>query len=208
MDEDWNLPVKRGLGPLRFGMTSESCEPLAGPYGNVTSDRPIVQTDMEDMYRHLVETLGEDEARKAMEIIAAANLDMRPRHLQLLETGVHLTFLDGGLEDIMVEERAKKLHVDGREFFGAGFADALRYLQDLNGELPFVDDVDCYFRVIEVTAFGFVRFAETSREILFDGSPRGSEAAGFSVGWRDTPRNLEEDFSGRRQFDLRLLSTA
>lgn len=208
MEDDWNLSVGQGLGPLRFGMDAKMIAALATAHGAITSERPMVQTDMEDMYRIWVDTLGEEEARKAMDIIAEANLDMRPRHLQIRETGVHLTFLDGGLEDIMVEESAQKLHVDGRAFFGAGFLDALRYLQDLNGELPFVRDVDCYFRAVEVTAFGFIRFQETSHEILFDGSPGGREAAGFSLGWRNTPRDQNEDLSGHRRVDLKRLPVA
>lgn len=205
MDDDWSLKVREGLGPLRFGMNPENIGALASPYGIVTSDRPNVQTDMDDMYRHWVETLGEEQAREAMEIIAGANLDMRPRHLQIRKAGVHLTFLEDGLEDIMVEESAKKFHVDGRKFFVPRFLDALQYLQDLNGELPFVNDVDCYFRRIEVAAFGFIRFDEASHEILFDGSPGGREASGFSVSWRNTPRNQDEDLSGHRQFDLKRL---
>lgn len=196
----WNIRPLHGLGNIEFAAAPEAAVKIDDPYGAIEADDIIDPFAGDEMFEHLVSTLGEQEARAAMAVIAEAGIDTRPRLLMIYETGVSLSFVDDQLEDIMLDRRSKLAQFEGHRFFDTDPLPGLRALQKVNGEPPFVKGPDCYFSNIFVTAFECIIRQENGR--IRPTNEATDEAQQKTIGWRRSPRNKSEDLSGHVPVDL------
>lgn len=196
----WDIHPLLGLGSLNFGMTPTIIIENDLAYGRIVANRVLDPFAGNEMYEHFVATLGEEEARAAMAVIAEAGIDTRPQLRVIYETGVSLSFVDDQLEDIMLDRRSKLAQFEGNRFFDSDPLPVLRALQKANGEPPFVKGPDCYFSNIFVTAFECIIRQENGR--IRPTNEATDEAQQKTIGWRRSPRNQSEDLSGHVPVDL------
>ena len=200
--EHWNLKPGDGLGPLEFGMAEADAMAAGAIFGELTFRSPedAGPSEADEIYEALVEAEGEEVATQVMAEMIEDGVDLRTRRQLIFDGGLILDFVDDGLEEITCSSLTPHLHIDDLPFFGADCLPALRRLATLNGAPPLVQDRDCVFVNLHLTAFeclylmpaGLVRARREGTD----------EAQQKTVGWRANPRNPQEDFAGYVPVDL------
>ncbi|RAP41596.1 hypothetical protein BYZ73_10080 [Rhodovulum viride] len=201
MSDNWEILPESGLGPLRFGMSEAEARPIAQPlYGEIEAEGPAGLQSNDEVYQVLLETMGEEAAREAIGPLKKSGVDLQTSRRINFVSGLMLDFVEDGLDSIMCHSAALALHVGGKPFFGVDPLPALRQLQQLNGEPPFVKGPDCYFSNIEVTAFECLLLMPGGG---FRATREGTEEAGQkTVGWQRKQRTPPEDLTGHVRLDL------
>ena len=198
--DPWSIRPSHGLGGIEFACAPDAVMKIDDRYGRIETDDIIDPFAGDELFDHLVSTLGEQEARAAMAVIAEAGIDTRPHRLTIYETGVSLSFVEGKLEEIMLDQRATQAQYEGYRFFNTDPLPALRALQIANGSPPVVKRSDCYFANIFLTAFACIAIQEDGR--ICSANEATDEAQQTTIAWRKTPRNQLEDLSGHMSVEL------
>jgi hypothetical protein len=188
----WELTPKQGLGPLKLGMAPDEALSAATVFGSVVHDQ-ITHDDayFEDTYQYFVKTMGLEEADRAMEVMRS--IDVKQVRTVILSGGVHLTFMEERLFDIMCDKRAVNTHVGGMPLYGADPLMALRHLEGLNGAPPLLKKLDCFFANIHVTDWAFLSLGRNGRPRLL--APGSVDAEARTIGLGVGPRDIDDDLS-------------
>lgn len=202
MTDPWEIRPLEGLGPFVFGMSPEAALRHAASYGGVEADYQSSPDSAEQIFESQAPRIGEAAARDLVAEILASGADLRYRRTIMFPSSLALTFLEDGLEDILVAGDATEMHVAGLRLFGKGVdpLPALRALQARNGEPPLLRGENCVFRRLHVTAHEMIAVAA-------DGTigPRRKGRRRYwarTLGWRATPVDPDEDFCCHRPVDL------
>jgi hypothetical protein len=197
MDNVWKLLPRQGVGPVKLGMPADVAISAGAAFGLGEHDGTTNVLD-DERYRHFVTTLGQEEADRMMDTFRGMNIN--PARLVILNGGVHPTFVDDKLADILCDTRATNVHVEGLRFFDGDPMPALRKLQDLNGAPPILKDLDCFFENLKVTAWGFISYRRSHRRLL---SPGAVDAEQRTINLSASPRAPDIDMSKHVASSLR-----
>ena len=202
MNQDWYMRPMAGIGDLEFNSPVQTPETWADRYGRIESTGPIGISDAvaEETFRLPGMDFSEEEIAEMMAAIQVEQEMLSDQFTQIYDSGLHLTYSADHLTEILTDTRAFQIHVDGALLFRADPIPALRKLQELNAEAPFINGPDCYFRNIHVTAFEFVVVTAGGR--VRPTAIDTDEALQKTISWRATPRSSLEDLKSYQQFDL------
>jgi hypothetical protein len=203
MKPEWELLPHQGLGPVRFGMTRDEAVTAGSVFGPITLEHA---EEDDSLFKILIETMNEDEARALIASMAAEGIDMRPKRMISFSPSLQMQFFGDELKFLMVLPRSVLLHVEGIQIFGTDPLPALLRLQALNGARPQMYESSCLFDTLNVATWdmaitskkGLLRLATSIKG-------RGLERA---IHWGSESPVFKPDLSKYARVDLAPLAAS
>ncbi|QQO07585.1 hypothetical protein [Breznakiella homolactica] len=192
---DWEIIPRRGLGKIRFGMTSDEVRGFDSIYGEreMRIKRTTTYEDFEenmgpfldDMDQESRESIrkGLEETYKNKEVIY-----MEPRQSSCLQ----LTFVNDSLTEIMAVWELDTLTCKGENLFDMEPEDAVKLLAKALGETPLAKDQEIVFPESCIHLWDFSQtYRDRVRFLDLD-----EDEIERTILWLPEPGNGERDFSG------------
>jgi hypothetical protein len=154
---DWTVFPRKGLGKLKFGMSSAQVDTLSDTYGAVTGRGHDRIPD--DLLRDTLEKFGDAMSEEEKQALIAAYAESGPSADSVTETrgnpGLVLGYRADRLVEIMPAMNQRPLVLDGEDILSLSGLESLALLERLNGGPGRYADTEAAFDTLAISADGF-----------------------------------------------------